>query len=298
MESNVSLFLETSIQIGRFSGNKTAKDNITRIIGVVLLVISILAHKHVGNSIILLVFAGLVMLISNKRIAKKEWIIFFKSFRELKRKKYYLIALYDVLCLGIFFFIAPLFSNWFVAKLSTMTLSNVFSLVVMLFAYLFAVTLLLLAAYSVFKCLVWLTIFDKKADARYFKGFFLLNLCWWLILIIPLVIVLGAKQEYIFYCVVIFAVLYIHFTSVMHFVFMKNLKIGKAIKQAFTTTFSNFSNFLLPYSYAILVYFILLQVFWIVPNLQNLMLFASILFIVFYLAWYRLYLVKVVGSSR
>jgi len=275
------------------------KDSITRIIGVVLLVVSMLAHKYIGVSVALLVIAGLIMLISDKKNAKKQLIIFKKSFKELKHKRYYLIALYDILCLGVFFLIAPLFSAWFVAKMNTLTASNIFSLLFLLLVYLFAVTLLLIIAYSVFKGLIWLQIMKKKVSAGFLKRFFLLNLCWWLILLIPIIIfVLGAKQEYLFYCVILFAILYVHFTSILHYVFTNNLRIGKAVKQAFAITFIDIKQFLLPYSYIILVYFILLQIFWIVPKTANIMLFASILFIVFFLAWYRLYLAEILKQIR
>ena len=275
------------------------KDSITRIIGIVLLVVSMLAHKYIGVSIALLVIAGLIMLISDKKIAKKQLNIFRRSFKEVRHKRYYVIALYDILCLGVFFLIAPMFSNWFVAKMNTLTANNIFSLLFLLLVYLFAVTLLLIVAYSVFKGLIWLQVMKKKVSARFLKRFFLLNLCWWLILLIPIFIfVLGAKQEYLFYSVILFAILYVHFTSIMHYVFTNDLRIGKAIKQAFAITFNNIRQFLLPYSYIILVYFIILQIFWIVPKTANIMLFASILFIVFFLAWYRLYLSEILRRIR
>jgi len=92
---------------------------------------------------------------------------------------------------------------------------------------------------------------------------------------------------------VLFCILYIHLTSILHYTFTKDLRIGNALKQAFATGIGQIKQFLLPYAYIVLVYFVLLQVFWIVPKTTNFMMFASLLFIVFYLAWYRLYLSQV-----
>jgi hypothetical protein len=82
----------------------------------------------------------------------------------------------------------------------------------------------------------------------------------------------------------------------MHFAFTKEQRIGSAIKQAFTVGWGNIKDFLVPYSLIIALYFILLQVFWFVPKEPNTILFASILFTVFFLAWYRIYLTQILRN--
>lgn len=266
-------------------------NQLTRILGFILLVISAVFHKQIGFSVILLVLAGLVMLIKDRVIAARELSLFLKSFR-LIGKRYVLIAFYDMVCLGFFFFAVPLLARWFTQRIGSVTsMAGIVSVIVVLAAYFAAVTLVLLVAYTIFKGLVWLTILNKNPAALYFKRFFLLNLCWWLILLVPFAVLLfGVKPDYLLYSIAVFAVLYIHVTSVMHFVFTRNLRLGNALRQGFVLAFGRFRDFLLPYSFMVLVYFVLLQVFWFIPKNASIMLFASLLFTVFYLAWYRIYL--------
>ncbi|MBD3303569.1 hypothetical protein GF343_00325 [Candidatus Woesearchaeota archaeon] len=265
--------------------------SLPRIIGVILLVLSMLAHEYFGSYVVAVVLAGLVLLIFPRKTASSGFIRFLKSFK-LINKRFVLIAFYDMLCLSVFFFVVPLFSAWFTKSIASV--ANVKGLLHMLFLlwiYFFAVTLVLLIAYSVFKGLIWLAILKKQPGARFFKRFFLLNLCWWLILVIPFFIaVFGVKQYYLFYAVVFFAVIYTHLTSVLHYVFTKDLLVGRALKQAFVIGLVRFKEFLVPYSFMVIVYLVLLQVFWLVPKDTKTMLFASLLFTVFFLAWYRLYL--------
>lgn len=265
--------------------------SLPRIIGIILLVLSMLAHKYIGSFVVAVVLAGLVLLVFDKKTASREFKWFLKSFK-LINKRFVLIAFYDMLCLSVFFFVVPLFSAWFTKSIAGVaSVSGLLYVLFLLWIYFFAVTLVLLIAYSVFKGLIWLLILKKKPSACFFKKFFLLNLCWWLILVIPFFITFfGVKQYYLFYAVVLFAVVYTHLTSVMHYVFTKDLLVGRALKQAFVTGLVRFKEFLVPYSFAVIVYLVLLQVFWFVPKDVNTMLFASLLFTVFFLAWYRLYL--------
>jgi len=249
------------------------------------------AHKYFGSYVVAVVLAGLVLIIFDKEKTSREFSRFLDSFK-LINKRFVLIAFYDMLCLAVFFFVVPLFSAWFMKSISSVeSISGLVYVLFLLWIYFFAVALILLIIYSVFRGLIWLTILKKKPSALYFKRFFLLNLCWWLILIIPFFItVFGVKQNYLFYAVILFAVAYAHVTSVMHYVFTKDLRIGLSLRQAFVVGCAGIKEFFVPYSFIVVVYFVLLQVFWIVPKDTKTMLFASLLFTVFFLAWYRLYL--------
>ena len=233
------------------------------------------------------------MLIYGKKFSQKQFKFFIASFKQIN-KRYIFIVLYDLVFIAIFFLVIPLFSKIFMSKLQNVTtLEGAASVLIMLLAYLATVTIILLLSYSVSRGLIWSMILKKKFTAPFFKKFLLLNFLWWLILALPFLIVLGAKQEYLFYFIAIIAIIYIHLTSIMHYDFTKNQRIGKAMKNAFKLTYTNFKSFLLPYAYVTLVYFILLQVFWIVPQTEKYMFFASVLFVVFFLAWFRLYLSQI-----
>lgn len=265
-------------------------NNVPRVLGIALLVVAMVFHRHFGASVAAVVFAGMVLVVFDKRVSSAEFKSFLSSFRLDKR--FVFVAFYDMLCLAVFFFLIPLFARYFTSGLSSAAASGDFLIALfLLFVYLAAVSLLLLAAYTVFKALVWIVILKKRKRVVYFKGLFVLNLAWWLVLLVPFaVLVFGLKPEYRFAGIIVFAVLYTHLTSLMHYSFINSMRVGRALSRAFALTFSNFRGFLLFYSYAVIVYFVLLQVFWFVPKGANIMLFVSLLFTVFFLAWYRLYL--------
>jgi hypothetical protein len=267
------------------------REHITRILGVILLVIAALTHKHIGaGSVALLVVDGLIMLIASTKLAKKEFNFFINSFKQLD-KRFVIIAFFDILFIGVFFMLIPLFSKLFMSNIGqAASVKSLVYLLIMLIAYLLTITIILLAAYSFSRGIIWLTILKKKPSAHFFKRFVLLNFLWWLILIIPVLIFAGTKSEYFMYLIIFFIMVYVHFTTFIYYDFTKNMRIGRALKNAFKFTYANFRKFVLPYAYIMGVYFILLQVFWIIPQTEKFMFFASILFVVFFLAWFRLYM--------
>lgn len=267
------------------------KEHIPKMLGIILLVIAILSHKHIGaGSVAVLVFVGLILLISDTKKAKKEFQFFVNSFKSLD-KRFAFVALCDILFIAVFFLIIPLLSSSFISNIKPVaSVRGLFYLVFMFLAYFTAITSILLAAYSFSRGFIWLIILKKKKSAGFFKRFLLLNLIWWLILIVPALIFFGAKSEYFIYLVLFFVAGYIHFTTFLHYDFALNMRIGLAVKKAFKLTFGSLRKFLLPYAYVLFVYFVLLQIFWFVPVDAKISFFASILFVVFFMAWFRLYM--------
>ena len=273
------------------------KEYVARILGIALMAFAVFGHKYFGAYVFVSFLAGLIIFFIDKKTASRDLSMFLKSFKQIN-KRFVFIAFYDMLCLSVFFVAVPLFSRWFTSNLGAVAgLQDVFSLFFMLLVYFAGVTLILLLAYTIFKGLIWLALLNKKPSAKYFKKFFLLNLCWWIILFIPFIIVLfGMKQEYLIFALIVFAVGYVHMTSVMHFAFTREPRIGSSLKKAFVIGWGNIKDFLVPYSLIIALYFVLLQVFWIVPKEPNTILFASLLFTVFFLAWYRIYLAQILRN--
>ncbi|MEM4263388.1 MAG: hypothetical protein QW666_00650 [Candidatus Woesearchaeota archaeon] len=105
---------------------------------------------------------------------------------------------------------------------------------------------------------------------------------------------IGTKQNIYWYAAGILLVLYIHLTTVLQYSFAEKQKIGFAIKNAFTTGIGRIKIFLLPGSYAAALYFIILNIFWIVPARYNN--FFGVLTLMLYLAWYRLYMSSILDK--
>ena len=94
----------------------------------------------------------------------------------------------------------------------------------------------------------------------------------------------------------IVTIIYIHLSTVLQYSFTKKQKIGYSIKNAFKVGFGKIKHFLLPYSYAIVVYFIGLQVFWFIPEEPRIITFVSVLLATLMISWFRLYASKILSK--
>lgn len=265
------------------------KENLTRIIGVILIVAGVIALKYVERFSIVFFIPGIIMLVSSKKIAQKELKEFLIIFKSVPEKRFFLIALFDAFSwFGLFFF-TYLLGNMLKKQLVFLVPSPelLLKVMVMVFAYFLALIIVSIIIYSVFKGLIWLTILNHKASWSFFKKFSLLNLLWIIIWLVPFALLAALKQELIAYGIGLVIIAYVHFTTLTHYYFIKSNKIFASIKKAFST---KIKRFLLPYSYLAVVYFILLQVFWVVPRQMNYITFVSVIMLVFFMAFYRLYI--------
>lgn len=274
------------------------KQNTTRIIGIILLIISILFIKYINKYAVFLIIPAIIMILAANKTAQKEFTQLLSTFRQLKGKKFYLVAMYDTLSWFIFAAAAYTIGAFMNRQITgeIMGPEMMLSVLKISLAYLAFTTILTIVIYSVFKGLIWLTILNKKIELRFFTRFCILNLAWWLILLVPTAAVLiGTKPGIYWYAFGIWLVLYIHLTTVLQYSFAEKQRIGFAIKNAFTTGLGKIKRFLLPGSYAATIYFVLINIFWIVP--LKYINFIGVLVLVFYLAWYRIYMAGIIAKT-
>ncbi|MBI4016412.1 MAG: hypothetical protein HY363_01840 [Candidatus Aenigmarchaeota archaeon] len=153
--------------------------------------------------------------------------------------------------------------------------------------------LLQIITYSACKGLIWLILLDKKPTKEYFIGFLKLNLFWWLLWLTPLLaILLGLKASFFAPVAVIAFIIYLHLTSILHIAFTEKQNIKKALTKTFVLGIGKAHHFALPYTLGIAFYLVLSQVFRLLPQDQKSMLAAGIMFLIFYLTWFRGFILK------
>jgi len=283
---------------------RAIKENITRIIGVILIIIGIIAFNYIRWLALAFFIPAIIMILANKKLAQAEFRQFILTFKKIPEKKYFLITLYDTLSwFGLFF--ATYAIGTLMARQTEKIMpgimmggpGGIFALLAMTVAYFAVLLLVSVIIYSAFKGLIWLTILDKKIEWRYFTKFSLLNAIWFALWIIPaLVIAIGLKPAYFLPVVIAAAIIDIHLTAVMQYSFTKKQFIFSSLGNTFKTGFGKIKQFLLPYSYMAVVYMILLNIFWVIPKAQNILTFAMILILMFYMAWYRQYMAVLLGK--
>ena len=152
--------------------------------------------------------------------------------------------------------------------------------------------------YSLCKGFIWLCLLDKRISGKYFIDVFKLNLLWWLVWLLPAVILaFGLKPNFIFAAIFVFLI-YVHLTGILHLSFAQTQNIRKSFAAVLSIGIGSFHKFIIPYVFAFLVYLIASKLFLLLPKDQKSMLMAGIIFVVFYLAWFRGYFLEFVRSAH
>ncbi len=287
----------------------------SKLIGVALVILAVVAYygKEIIGAVISVV-AALVLLFASKDASQKNLQKFVNSFSF--KKEFFLIVLYDALFYLSVFLIALIFSFLLKFQMEKLGLTNLGGLnladqqviqsnvnlaqvlIASMIVYFVLFLLIALISYSFFKGIVWLTMLNKKPSFGYFKKFFLTNLIWWGVWIIPAVLALfGLKQEYFTLVFVLEAILYFHLTSILHLSFAKSQDIKRSFSKILPVGFGKIHHFIIPYVYALIVYIVLSQIFRIIPQQQRVVLSTAILLALLYLAWFRNYVKEVIPQN-
>lgn len=294
--------------------------SIPRIISVVLFAIilfSSLARGFAFKEIFITLIAGIIFF-APKDYTNKQFDLFIHSLK--LNKNYLLVVLFDTLFFFTVFISAYGISYALSSKTAIVaqalelykTASDPSSLDKMasllnLFWFYFASAIIVFAAvslagYSLFKSLGWSVILRKKFTRHLFLKFLAGNTLWWLVWLLPaLIFIFALKPELTAYVYLIMFFLYFHTTTIVHFFIAKTLEIKPSIANAFSVGFGSIHHFIIPYAFAFIIYFILLQPFsyatFMYPSIKQVSV-ASFVFVIFYMAWFKIYLAGVIGEIK
>lgn len=294
--------------------------SIPRLISIVLFAIILFSSIVRGFSLkeFFISVISAVIFFSPKEYTNKQFDLFIQSLK--LNKNYLLVVLFDTL----FFFTVFVCGYGISYVLSSKTaivaqaielyknanspdsLDKMSSLLNLFWFYfasaLFIFSLISLAGYSVFKSLGWSVILNKSFTKNLFKKFLIGNTFWWLVWIFPaFIFIFALKPEFTAYVYLIMFFLYFHTTTIVHFFLTKTLEIKSSIANAFSFGFGSIHHFIIPYSFAFIIYFILLQPFSYVTFMYSSVKqisIASFVFVIFYMAWFKIYLAGVIGEIK
>lgn len=276
------------------------------ILSIAIITIGLLLGIFNSALFFILSAAGIILLFSTKDVSK-HCKLFWKSFKP--NKKFTSTLLIDAAYWFSVFALLVLARNFIEKKTQELTLKNVaqasfqavqsnlahiksFIFVMILISII--LLLIILLFYSITRYPIWTVLANKKITKKDFLKFLGLNLLWWLIFV-PLTyfIVVGLKQPHLLIGLVLLSIIYVYLTALLH-----NTMIGTgSIKKSFSNAMKGFAllpKFLSAIASAIVVYFVLLGMIWIISlAIIPGMIFHGILFL-FYMTWLRIYLRSVI----
>lgn len=281
-----------------------------RMIAVVLFILAWLSYPEQGIArVSLLTLAGIILLVSSNQSAGKHWQEFVNSLRP--GKEYVFVMLFDMLFWALLAILTLLLAiavrtpyeqlktvqfsagvNIGTLEASNAILETFFTTAIVALIIYWVV---LIAAYSLSRGLIWLTLHNKPAKKKFLAWFGLLNLLWctpWLVLtLFFLTVIAPPTSAYVF---IILLVLYAHLTTTLHNSYARHATIGKAFKDAFAL--GNLGRFLQPYCYLFIAYVILSQAGRFVEG--NTELIVTFFIFLLYMAWYRVYLRNIMRRAE
>ncbi len=276
---------------------------IPRLIGIALFALAWPSYPGQGLlRVSLLALAGIIFLLSPAKSAEKHWQEFVKSLKP--SKDYALVMLFDIIFWALLAILTLLLAiavrtpyeqlktvqfsagvNIGTLEASNAILETFFTTAI---AALIAYWIAVVAAYSLSRGLIWLTLNKKPMSKSFLLKFSLLNLAWctaWLaIILLFLTFALPPASAYAF---IFLLVLYAYLTTRMHNSYAKHGMIRTAGRETFSL--DSLILFLrLHFTYLFIIYLILSQAGRFVQG--NAELIITFFIFLIYMAWYRVYL--------
>jgi hypothetical protein len=282
-----------------------------RIIAIILIAIAISFYSRGAAQSIILTIAGLILLLTPKEYANRQFRLMQDSFR--LKKDYAWAMFYDAAywvalmlagmgIIGIIMSAAePLKGIQFG---SPEALNNLGQYTGMMQTFLIIAAIAIAVfwiinsiAYGISRSLIWLALLGKKIRASFLLRFGLWNLAWQagLTLIVVLLFVL-LKQTMAAYALIILALLYTHITTVLHCSYAKSERFKESFVTAFKTGIGKFPAFIHPYCYMLITYILLSKILELASG--KLLLSAAFLLFFIFMAWYRTYMRNILRQIR
>jgi hypothetical protein len=287
-----------------------------RIIGILLLLIATLVYLTGTRGWIGVAILGAILIAASATYTQKMLDLLIAAITEWKTL--FITALYDAVYWllvfgGAYFFQWRMQAKVAAAQAGTtltkeamtspeLTAQNAAQLQQFFFSILFGALLLLVfafIAYTTFRGLTWTTISRQKFNKKFLKPWAGLNAVWWIIWTpIFLIIILALKGSPLTQGAILFLLAAAsYFTVIVHALFMQTHKIGYSLANGLGYGLSKLHLLIVPYTYAFVIYVILFQLFKLFQG-TTVLRPVSMLFVVLFIAWLRIYLYHVIKQFK
>lgn len=279
--------------------------NLPRIIGTALLLITLFAWLGQARGWLGVGLAGIILLVAPTKHAQRMLDLFVDSL--LKWKLLLTTALYDAAYWALLYGSLQAYILTLKNKLAGMaipttgmllqgaapeTAANLKGILTAMLAGLALLTLLAYALYTVSRGLIWLRIAGQKPSKSFFKTFFALNGIWWAIWTALFIFInLGiTDQPQLATSMTLLLVIASYFTVIIHSLFTKTKKLT-ALSEGVAHGIAKIHTLIVPLlGYALTIYVIAYQLFRLFP--PSLIQPLSIIFVILFMSWLRIYLYK------
>lgn len=247
---------------------------------------------------------------------QRVWSMLEESFSRLGSRDTVFLMLYDLLLYAGVYLMAAIWNKALTAILNNILGSNMESAidissqspqiaagffqqaVVVVMISLVLLMIATLALYSISKSLVWSTIFRKRLTARMYVNFCLLNLIWIpAMILVTYFLMIATSESFKGPAVIIAALLAVHLTSCLNYLFFVNGRILFTIRKALSLGFSKIHLFLAHYVIILIVFVAAGQIpriFTFLPEgLSNI---GSLVLMLLFTIWSRLYFAQFAKS--
>jgi len=228
----------------------------------------------------------------------------------------FLYVIYDLLFYVVFFSGSLVASHLFVRQIDkvkntiqsvgVLTITNLESTVPVLKSFILSIlaifvgfVILVTIDWTVFKGLIWASMLKKRYSLNYFTKFLLLNLCWffaWSFLVVATALIV--RNVKVASLIIIFiGFLFVHLSWLVSALFTRKQLVWDAIRESLNVGIKKFYIFIVPYTFLLIVFFLVSQLLWLVRPLSNTVeLFFSVVILVFFAAFARLFLLEILEN--
>jgi len=152
-----------------------------------------------------------------------------------------------------------------------------------------------LVIYSIAKALIWLTLFNKKPTKEFMAGFIKIHFIWWILWTLPILFsLIGAQPEWRNYFVIFFFFFYLHSTTILQTVYTQKCEMKEAFTSVLNKGIAKIHKFILPYAFALIIYFLLTRILLLLPRASAALLASAIIIGLIYISWFRYYIKDVI----
>jgi len=288
----------------------------TRIIGIILLVISLLAYFSGKAGSTSLALAGIILLIAPTKHGKSMFDLFINSFT--RWKTIVITALYESLFWLAIFGTMYFFYSKFQAKLVSteaqtfltpqamtqapllqQTNTAIYSFIQFVIVGAVVVILISFLAYTLSRTMIWTTLANKEPSKKFFLKFAALNAGWWGIWIAINLLIVFAMSSHpnLKEALVVLLLLAFYFGPIVQTLYMTKGLVGYSISNGVAWGIAKIHLLIVPYTFAFVLYVIAYQPFKLVQSTQMLSP-ASMLFVVIFIAWLRTYIYSVIKTFK
>lgn len=285
----------------------------SRIVGGILALLGIirLLQKGWGEGLVLTML-GLVLILTHKEKAEKQFGLFVSSFKF--DKNYLMIVLFDAVFWVLLIVLSSLFTKItkYFAQLhlsqvqfnpsvlnpavlqQSMTGFKTFIWIAIVFAVLYLVIVFI--AYALSRTAIWAVLTGKAFGWSTVKSFLKTSFVWMIVWAIAFTfLLLGLKPVYAGIVLAPIALVFIHYTSLLYYNATKEQKLKTSLERAFET---KTPSFIYLYIYALVVFIISYQLIRLLPSDPRILTGALFLYAFLFLAWLRRYQVIVLERIK